>query len=174
MLTWNKSAHHGHILLSPDRRRGVIAIESIRRNGKTLRTALQVPTSASAHGLIVIGLTAALLRWPQVKYIDHITEKFSILVTVNDETFVSAITAQINRDARQIALTPLRAGKHLLRPLAKQLSRFHVRWAGADDSNAHEAFNTLHKWSKSHIKDPKDFRVPSLYEPVAATELVWF
>lgn len=178
MNSFDKTKYQGHLKLTPDRRRGVVAIESVRRNGKTLRTALQAPTAASAHSLLVIGLTTSLRVWPHYRTVNRIREKLSILVTVDDKTFVPAINALMTKDTVQIAATPLRAGKHLLIPLAKQLARYKVTFqtVDRDDDEDKEAggFKALRAWSQSHVRDPKLSRVPALYEPVASTELVWF
>lgn len=170
--SFDKTKFNGRIRLAADRKRGVWAAESTRRNGKTLRTAAQAPTTASAHSLLVLGLTSILRTWPQSRPAGRIGDRFHLLVTTDDPTFSDAIKALIAKDREQIAVTPLRAGKNLQIPLAKQMARYRLTYETAKDHD--EQFRALHAWARSHVGDPKELKLAAIYQPVVTEELVWF
>src|SRR5690242_4706187 len=104
------------------------------------------------HTLIAVTLTSILKTWPREKP----GEKFDITVSTDDPSFCDAMNALISRDQEQLAKNPFRAGKNTLVPLARQLSKFTVRFETVQEEDEVSKLIALRRWMHEEMRDPKE------------------
>ena len=167
------TTHDGLILLTANRHKGIWATETRLKSGRRTRTAGQISTSASAHSLLVIGLTAALksISGRDIRKISRYRErKARLRVISNDATFSTALQALMKNDEAVIANVPLRAGKQFLRMLAKQLARFDIELM-TDLEDRSYSFQALKDWVQVHVRSPREQELlPAFMLPVVVSE----
>jgi len=155
------------IQLAADPRKGVWAANTLIKQGRTIRTAGQAPTSASAHTLLVIALTSALqdIGWSQAQTLaraNHVV-KPRVQVLTADATFASAM----QRIPATIAA--LRAGKNFVGELRRQLDRFTIR---VQHVEAREV-ELLKGWAQRKVMDRREIgRIPVIFAPTAVSQLM--
>jgi hypothetical protein len=153
------SMHDGELTVVADKHRGIWASQTFLRASKTVRAGGQLPTTASAHTLLVAGLTATLLDISKfdVKRILEIsnrpTSKPRLVISTANKSFANALAAMIKNDKATRAEKPLRTGKNFLRELARQLARFDVTFRTIGDEESVDV--NLRRWAKSRLRDPK-------------------
>jgi hypothetical protein len=164
--------HEGRIFLVADRRRGLWAAETSMRGKPRIRHAGQLPSTATAHSLLVVGLIASLRTISRAEVealmsrVDDRVKKPRILVVSNDTTFGEALDEKISGRNRKV----LRMGTQFGRELARQVVRFDLTFDTAEvDTVDGRPILTLRRWARSVIPDPKS--VNSLF-PVAASTVV--
>jgi hypothetical protein len=162
--------HEGLILLSADDSRGLWAFQSSIRGSRPSRTAGSLPTSASRHTLLAVGLTAALQSITKKQAAGLVsTAKTSIVkprlcIVSTDPTFADALQAKMKGHAGR----PLRTGKNFLIELARNLARFQVT---LDTEVENYGVAALRRWAAQTIADPKAY-TPDAFAPTAASCLL--
>ena len=163
----------GQILLFSDRRRGIWSNEIVLKNSRNTRTAGQAPVSTSAHGLLVLALINGLQSTSKrqtSKAVGHRSKKARLNIVSSDRTFADALRAMITGDKATLVDKPFRAGRNLLRQLARDLARFDVTLTTDHESYA---FQALGNFARLHVRDPKELdSLPSILVPVVASTVV--
>lgn len=112
----------GLVQLAADKRRGVWASQLLLRGARTVRTAGQLPTTASAHSLLTVALLNTLNSISRAQASRLAPGKARLVVLSSDAQFVNGLNLLVqNGDA-----ATLRSGKNFLTTLAKKLDRFDV------------------------------------------------
>jgi len=165
----------GQILLWADRRRGIWCNEIAFKNSRNTRTAGQAPTSTSAHGLLVLSLINGLSgvsKRQAAKAVSHRSKKVKLRIVSNDSTFADALTALVAGDKLTLAAKPFRAGRNLLRPLARELARFEVTLT-TDADDAFYRFQALGNFARLNVHDPRDMaNLPTILSPIVVSTVV--
>jgi len=154
-------------------RRGIWAVQSLVRDKRTTRSAGSLPSAASAHSLLVVGLTVALRDVTKVqaeKLVRNASIEIAkprVLITCLDETFGEAMRAKMER--RLDETRPLRSGRNFVKELARQISRFDVDWE-IDPSNV--TCLSLRNWAVKRLPDPKTVsEIPTVLMPTVVGDL---
>lgn len=166
----------GQILLFASPRRGIWSYEIVlKNNSRNTRTAGQAPTSTSAHGLLVLALLSALKsisKRQASKAVTHRTNKVRLNIVSSDRTFADALRAMMLNDMTILVNKPFRAGRNLLRPLARELARFDVTLTTDADDESY-LFQALGNFARLHVRDPKELAsLPSILVPVVVSTVV--
>jgi hypothetical protein len=122
--------YEGSIHLAAVHRRGLFGHQLLLRGRRTVRNGGSLPSVASVHSLLSVGLMHALndINRTNIDYLIRTAStaisKPRIRVTAMDPTFCDALQERMrglrNEDK------PLRAGKQFLSELARQLVRFDI------------------------------------------------
>jgi hypothetical protein len=167
------TTHDALIQIAGDSHKGLWASQAFSRTSKfTVRTAGQLPTSASLHTLEIVALTTALrsiTKGMAAKLIQPGMTKPRILVGTSDASFAGAISGLLVGD-RTAPL--LRAGRNFLSIAAYQLARFNVEIRTPETGDT--AILVLKGWAQNHVTDPKVIKhIPGL-EPSAVSQVCGF
>lgn len=125
-----------------------------------IRTGGQLPTTASAHTLLVAGLTATLMdvsKTDVARILDmsgNTITRPRIIIGVKNSSFADALRGMMKNDQAIKAAMPLRCGRNFLRELARQLARFEIMLASIDAEDDMAAIN-LRRWVRARLPDPK-------------------
>ena len=129
MAILNPETHELQIIVTADKRKGLWASSLFVRTGRSLRTGGQLPTTASAHTLLLVALTNTLRGISRHQYDalvkhspDGITKPRVSVVVVGDQTFAPALSGLIKGDKS----LPMHAGRNWLSIAAQQIARFHL------------------------------------------------
>jgi hypothetical protein len=164
--------HDGFIYIAAEHRTGLWAYQSRITGHRTFRTGGQLPTTASAHSLLVLALLTGLRDISKAQAAELVKKanagltKPRILVTSLDSTFCDALQDKMRGQQNG---KPLRAGKNFLIELARQLARFSVTFETDPDSTI---CYSLKNWAVRSIHDPKAAqRIPASLAPSAVSEV---
>lgn len=112
----------GLVQLAADKRRGVWASQLLLRGARTVRTAGQLPTTASAHSLLTVALLNTLNSISRSQVARLASGKARLVVLSSDAQFVNGLNLLVQNGDAAI----LRSGKNFLTTLVKKLDRFDV------------------------------------------------
>lgn len=152
-MTEQHTSIHGFLTLLADPRRGTWATELRLKTGKVTRTGGQLPTSTTAHGLLLVALRSALRSISPRQLTGRKGRRVRLLVNTNDRTFADALGRVQNSGSGTVP--PLRAGRNQLDDLQKELARFDIVFV-TDVDDSHYKFRALDRWLREHVIDPRE------------------
>ena len=169
----NYKEHDAVILLASDKKRGTWANQLVSQTARTVRNAASMPTSASAHTLLVVSLSSALRgisKSQALKLTGGENRKPRIVVSCDDKTFMPALDALRKNHKVEIASTPLRAGRNFLKMLAFNMARYELTFRELEAGDYTVA--SLRDWSIKSVVDPKSVDVSNLILTATASSQV--
>lgn len=139
----------GLITITADKRRGTWASQVLLRGARTVRTAGQISTEASAHSLLTVALlNSTSISRNQAAKLAPAGGKMRLVVLSSDVDFVAGINTLV-RSGQSIRL---KSGKNFVTALARKLDRFAVNAVvpEADDKSV----LILQNWLSIHVFNP--------------------
>jgi hypothetical protein len=142
----------GLVQLAADKRRGIWGSQLLIRGTRTVRTAGQLPTTASAHSLLTVALLNSLnsISRGQAAKLAPIG-RMRLIVLSSDAQFVNGL----NMLVQNVDASTLRSGKNFLDILAKKIERFDVK-AMLPDAND-KGVLILGNWLSVNALHPASF-----------------
>lgn len=145
--------HDGLLLLASDKRRGIWGSQLLTRGARTVRTAGQIPTTASAHSLLTVALLNTLngISRGQAAKLAPQGSKMRLVIASSDVEFVAGLDLLVQGSNA----LKLRAGKNFIATLVKKLARFDVK-AMVPDAGDKGVF-ILGNWLSVNALHPASF-----------------
>lgn len=146
--------HDVLVQVAGDKRKGIWASSVFAKNSKPIRTAGSLPTTASAHTLLLVALINSLSNISRGQHtrlgknVPRGIYKPRLVVVTMDASFADALTGLLQRAA---TAKPLRAGKQFLAIAVQQLARFDVTLQTVSDPSELALLN----WARKHLIEPK-------------------
>jgi len=152
------ATHHILLTITADKRRGLWASSVWVNNGKSLRTGGSLPTTASAHTLLLLALTNTLRSVSRNQYQsiqrtlpEGITKPRVKVIVAGDNTFAPALAELIKGDRT----AKLKAGRNFLSIAAQQVARFSIDLENSDDPRD----LALKVWVTKSLYPAQDFEI---------------
>jgi hypothetical protein len=172
MALLNPDTHDLQIIVTADKRKGLWASSLFVHTGRSLRTGGQLPTTASAHTLLLVALTNTLRgisRNQYQKLVNHLPEGITkprvSVVVVGDQTFAPALSGLIKGD-RSVRC---RAGRNWLTIAAQQIARFSLTIESSDDKRD----LALQAWVQKNLYPIPGFeQLPAVLVPSLTSQVV--
>jgi hypothetical protein len=172
MALLNPDTHDLQIIVTADKRKGLWASSLFVHTGRSLRTGGQLPTTASAHTLLLVALTNTLRgisRNQYQKLVNHLPEGITkprvSVVVVGDQTFAPALSGLIKGDRS----LPMHAGRNWLSIAAKEIARFSLTIETSVDGRD----LALQSWVQKNIFPFKELEsLPAVLVPSLTSQVV--